>query len=214
MPSDRIDDRSRHPKPVLGLCGAPGSGKSAVAAVLAGLGCAVLDADALARAALEEPAVRASLAKRWGGGVFQPGGAPDRAAIAAKVFADPAERAWLESVIHPLVRRGREAGRLAAFADPNALAVVEDCPLLFEMGLDAGCDAVFFVDAPREQRLARVAARGWTEEELARREKSQWPLDTKRGKSDHVVSNDAGREVLAHRVREVFGAFMASWRAS
>lgn len=210
MPSPPVP----HPKPVLGLAGAPGAGKSAVARELAGLGCAVLDADAMARAALEGVEARAQLAARWGAGVFAADGSPDRAAIAAKVFAAPEERAWLEALVHPLVGAMREAGRRAAFADPGSLAVVEDCPLLFEAGIAASCDAILFVDAPLKARQARVAVRGWAPEELARRENAQWPLDTKRGSADHVVVNDQGTEVLSRRVREVFEAVMASWRVS
>lgn len=167
----------------------------------------------MARAALDLPQVKAQLADRWGAGVFLPEGAPDRAAIAARVFSDPAQRAWLEGLVHPQVRARREQARAAAFADPATLAVVEDCPLLFETGLDAGCDAVIFVDAPLELRLARVAGRGWGAAELARREKSQWPVDSKRVKADHVVVNDAGRDMLSCRVREVFGACLASWQS-
>ena len=79
--------------------------------------------------------------------------------------------------------------------DPQVLAYAWDTPLLLEVGLGPQCDAVVFVDAPLEQRLARVRARsGWDEGELLRREKSQMPLDTKKALSDYVVTNaaDAG----------------------
>ena len=72
----------------------------------------------------------------------------------------------------------------------GARAVIVDAPLLFEAGVDAECDCVVFVDAPREQRLERVRqTRGWDEPELSRREASQLPLDEKRRRSQHIVDN-------------------------
>ena len=204
-----------HPKPVIGLCGAPGAGKSQVAAAFADLGCVILDSDALARGALAEPAVVAQLLERWGAGVIQPCGLPDRPAIAHKVFGAPAERAWLESLIHPRVRAARLSGRAAAFANPKVPAVVEDCPLLFEVGIAPECDAVVFIDAPREIREARVlSTRHWTPDELARREAAQWPLDTKRKGADYVLANDADLEILKTRVGELFSGLLSSFSKS
>lgn len=69
--------------------------------------------------------------------------------------------------------------------------MIVDAPLLFEAGLDAECDAVIFVDAPRAVRLERVRAnRGWSPEELERRESAQLPLQTKRERADYCVVND------------------------
>jgi hypothetical protein len=71
-------------------------------------------------------------------------------------------------------------------------AYVWDTPLLLETGLNRQCDVVVFIDAPREQREARVAwQRGWDAAELARREKLQMPLDKKRELSDDVIVNTA-----------------------
>ncbi len=199
------------PKPVLGLAGAPGSGKSAVAKALSALGCAVIDADAMAREALEMPKIKAELHMKWGEGVFEASGAPDRQAIAKRVFDSPGERHWLECLIHPQVHARRQALRLQAVGNPQVVAVVEDCPLLFEMGINEHCDAVLFVDAPLADRQRRVwATRGWLPEVLAQRENSQWPLDIKRKKSDYLLSNDADLVVLRQRVGRILDAFLAS----
>ena len=184
-------------KPVIGLVGMPGAGKSTVAAAFAAEGCAVIDADRLAREAMRQHDLIEAVAARFGEGVRDEGvrdehGGIDRQALAAVVFDDPAARRWLEALIHPIVHRGREAERIAAFADPAVVAVVEDCPLLIEVGLEAGCDAVVLVDVSEEVRRARVlAGRGWDAAELARREGSQLPLDIKRERADYVVRNDA-----------------------
>jgi dephospho-CoA kinase len=79
-----------------------------------------------------------------------------------------------------------------AGANPQVVAFVWDTPLLFETGLNRACDAVVFVEAPFEQRLARVkTSRGWEETELLRRQNLQWGLDKKREMSDHRVTNTA-----------------------
>ena len=185
--------------PVIGLAGGIGAGKSAVARVMAELGCVVSDSDALARAALERDDVRAQLVSWWGDGVVGVDGTVDRGAVARIVFGDEAERLRLEALVHPLVRvsRGEAIERAEA---AGARAFVIDAPLLFEAGLDAECDVVVFVDAPRAVRLARVRQhRGWDEAELARRESAQLGNDEKRRRADVVVAigEDAG---LASRV--------------
>jgi dephospho-CoA kinase len=189
--------------PVIGLAGGIGAGKSIVAAALGDLGCVVIDSDAQAKTVLERPEVRDELVRWWGRGVMGADGGIDRKAVAKIVFADERERKRLEALVHPLVRVKR-AELARAARDSGAAAVVVDAPLLFEAGVDAECDAVIFVDAPREIRLARVRARsGWDDAELERREKSQWPLESKRARSDFVVVNDGPPDVLAARVASV-----------
>jgi len=188
---------------VIGLAGGIGSGKSTVARLLAELGCVVSDSDAEAKACLGRPEVRAALVGRWGDRVLGADGAVDRGAVARIVFVDPGERAWLESVIHPLLRGVRESARRAA-AEAGAAGFVIDAPLLFEAGLDGECDAVIFVECPRAERLRRVASsRGWDESELSRREKAQWPLDEKRRRSDYFVQNAGDPDALRAGVREI-----------
>ena len=94
-------------------------------------------------------------------------------------------RRTFERAIARTVRRGKARG------------VVLDAAVLLEAGWDSLCDRVIFIDAPREQRLARVAeGRGWTESTLEARERAQLPLDQKRQRADEVVLNDAGPEAL------------------
>lgn len=184
--------------PTIGLAGAIGAGKSAVARILAEAGCAVADADAAVREILAEPEVAATLRSWWGPRVIAADGSVDRGAIAGIVFEDPSERRRLESLLHPLVAARRAATFAAAGEAP---ARVIDAPLLLEAGLDRECDLVLFVDAPRELRLRRLReSRGWEEAELDRRERAQWPLDRKRARADHVISNDADLASLRIRV--------------
>jgi dephospho-CoA kinase len=197
-------------KPVIGIAGGIGSGKSFVAKLFGEAGCAVIDSDAQVRAAYQAPAVKLALREWWGGAVFRPNGEINRAEIARRVFADEAERRRLEALIHPLVATARDKQMEAAANDPQVVAYVWDTPLLFETGLNEKCDAVVFVDAPLEQRLRRVAeTRGWDEDELRRRQKLQWPLDRKGQISDHVLTNTADADYARGQVREVLSRILA-----
>ncbi|MEO1007840.1 MAG: dephospho-CoA kinase [Planctomycetota bacterium] len=172
---------------VLGLAGGIGSGKSAVASILAELGFWVSDSDAGVRTLLARPDVRARVVAALGDGVVRDGRL-DRRAIAARVFGDDAARRALEAILHPMLHAER-ADLLRRAAESGVRGVVVDAPLLFEAGVDAECDAVLFVETPRAERLARVRRRGWDEAELDRREAAQMPLDEKRRRSTAVVPN-------------------------
>lgn len=197
-------------KPVIGIAGGIGSGKSYVARLFAELGCAVIDSDAQARAAYRDPIVRDTIRSWWGPEAFLSDGEINRPALARRVFADKGERQRLEGLIHPWVAEARRREMDAAAADPQVLAYVWDTPLLFEIGLNADCDAVVFIDVHLGQRLGRVReSRGWDEAELLRREKSQWPLDKKRRISDYVVTNTADADNARGQVREVLSRILA-----
>jgi dephospho-CoA kinase len=177
---------------VIGIVGGIGSGKSFVASVFGQLGCLVVDSDRLVADAYREPTVLCRLREWWGDAAFAADGTVDRRFVASRIFTDPDARARLEALIHPLVHAQRERLMAAAAGDAGIVAFVWDTPLLFESGLHRSCDAVVFVEAPASVRLQRVQkTRGWDASELARREKSQWPLDSKREMSDYQISNAA-----------------------
>jgi dephospho-CoA kinase len=196
---------------VLGVAGGIGSGKSTVARALAALGWVVIDSDEQAAAALATDEVRRTLVSWWGPGVLDASGGVDRGAVGKIVFADAAQRARLEGLIHPMIARRRreiiENSRDAQGKPP--VGVVFDAPLLFEAGLAGECDAVVFVDAPREVRLARVKARrGWDEAELTRREAAQWPLEKKRAASRFVVDNRGDVDEVSRQVARIAGILL------
>lgn len=185
---------------VIGVAGGIGSGKSSVARAFAALGCVVIDSDAEVRSLLTREGVKRELASWWGPGVLDGSGEVDRGAVARIVFTDPVQRARLEGFLHPMLRTNREMMKRRAAA-AGAPALILDAPLLFEAGLSEECDAVIFVEAPRQTRLDRVREkRGWSEEELDRREKSQMPLEEKRSRSDYVLRNDRGEDCLSEEV--------------
>src|SRR6476661_983717 len=163
----RPETRPAKGKPVIGLVGGIGAGKSAAAAALARRGGAVIDADRLGHEALEVPAVKEWLVARWGRDVLKPDGTANRRAIGGVVFRDPAELRALESVVYPVIGRRAEEEIARAQADPAVRFVVLDAAVMLEAGWSGACDHLIYVDAPRDVRLARLAARsGWTEAEV------------------------------------------------
>lgn len=189
--------------PVIGLVGGIGSGKSSVAGILRELGCVISDSDEVAHECLREPSVVSLLVDRWGDRVLAVDGGPDRSVIARIVFADESERAWLESLLHPMINLRRRSN-LESIED-DASGFVIDAPLLFEAGIESECDGIFFIDTPLNQRLERVTtSRGWSEEDLAAREARQMSLDEKRARATDVIPNDGSLEELRNHVLKAF----------
>jgi dephospho-CoA kinase len=177
---------------ILGLVGGIASGKSVVANVLRDMGALVLDADKAGHYVLRQPEVITELRKRWGDGVLDAAGQINRREVAKIVFAqgNEAERRFLESITHwrieALLREELEAIRTGD--DPPPVLVI-DAALLFEAGWDKLCDRILFVDAPRDIRLERAVARGWSAEQFAAREAAQLPPEEKRARAHIVVRN-------------------------
>lgn len=174
----------------LGLTGGLASGKSRVARALAELGAAVVDADALAREAVEPgtPGFRAVVAA-FGREYVGPDGALDRQKLGRLVFADDSARKLLEEIVHPEVKRLMEARAFALERAGNRVVVLE-IPLLYEAGLDKQVDKVIVVDAPTEVQVARAVARGGlSAEEAGRRLAVQLPREERLRRADYVVDN-------------------------
>jgi dephospho-CoA kinase len=196
-------------KPVVGLIGAIGAGKSSVAKCLAARGGFVIDADALGHEALRQPEIIATLVKRWGEDVRKPDGSLDRRAIGRIVFAKPAERSALEALVFPYIGKRTVEEIARGAADPNTRFVVLDAAVLLEAGWNNNVDRIVYVDAPRDARLARLEARsGWTDADLTAREAAQWPADVKKARADAAVVNDA----TAAGLQEQVDALLREWK--
>ncbi|HYX44521.1 MAG TPA: dephospho-CoA kinase [Acidimicrobiales bacterium] len=184
---------------LIGLTGAMGVGKSSVAGLLAARGAVVIDADDLAREAVEPsgPAYDAVVA-RFGQRVVAADGKIDRRALADLVFTDPVARADLEAIVHPVVAAAR-ARRLAELADGDDV-VVAVVPLLVEVGWDEP-DAVVVVDCPEELAVRRlVEGRGMDEADVRRRLATQASRGDRLARADYVIPNDGTPEDLAVEV--------------
>ena len=196
---------------IIGLTGNIASGKSTVAQMLAALGAPVIDADVLAREAVE-PGTQAlhQIVQRWGRGVLTEHAALDRAALRVKVFGHPDELHALNAIVHPEVGRLRDA-ELAHQRAAGTPLVVCDIPLLFEAGLTGTVDAIILVDAPVEVRLDRlVRDRGLAPGAAVQMIAAQMPAERKRAKAHYVIENTGDRDALSARVAEVWRALRSA----
>lgn len=178
----------------IGLTGGIGSGKSTVAELFRQRGAVIIDADMLARQAVEPgSAGLASLVRLVGPQILTPDGHLDRSALGRLIFADPGLRAQVEAVIHPAVWRG--ADELEAAAPPGSV-VVHMIPLLVETGQPDRYDQVIVVDIDPATQLARVQARDRLDEQQARaRLAAQASREQRLAIADLVVDNSGD---LAH----------------
>lgn len=192
-------------KPVIGLAGGIGSGKSLVARQFEQLGCAVINADDLAHQVLTQQDVIDKVVQWWGQKVLNNEGQLDRKEIGRCVFDSPDDLRKLEQLVHPRVHALRDSLRQRYEFQNAVKAIVEDCPLLFEVGLEGECDVVVFVSTDRTVRLARIKAnRGWTAKELDSRENKQLGLDIKANRADYIVDNSENEQRTFEQVRNVF----------
>lgn len=182
----------------VGLTGGLASGKSTVAARLAGLGIPVLDADRVVHDLYRPGGEGArAVAEEFGPAVLGADGSVDRARLAARAFSDPSAVARLNARVHPLViaAQARWFDELARRGEP--LGVVE-ATLLVESGGRGRYDVLVAVSAPEEVRLARALARspGATREELRARLRAQLPESERNAACDVVIRNEGSREEL------------------
>ena len=181
------------------------SGKSAVTDAWQQEGAIVVDADELARRAVEPgSAVLDKVVARFGRDVLRPDGTLDRAGVRRLVFEDEARRRDLEAILHPEIERLRQIEEERARRN-GARVIVHAIPLLFEVGLDDAFDIIVVVDAPaaaRRQRLMEL--RGLSPDEADAMIRAQMSAAEKRRRAHHVIENTGTLEDLRARAREVW----------
>ncbi|MFF2728499.1 dephospho-CoA kinase [Streptomyces sp. NPDC058008] len=192
----------------VGLTGGIGAGKSEVSRLLAHYGAVLIDADRIAREVVEPgtPGLTA-VVEAFGPEILGPDGSLNRSALGSIVFADPARRATLNAIVHPLVRaRSVELERAAG----AGAVVVNDVPLLTENGLAPLYDLVVVVDAKPATQLDRlVRLRGMTEADARARMDAQATREERLAIADLVIDNDGSLEDLEPRVRTVWSELTA-----
>ena len=188
---------------IIGITGGIASGKSTFTRALAEIrGASIFDSDACARELLDsDPAVREAVIRDLLPTAYRPDGTPDRAAIRAIVFSDPAAKARLEAILHPLVRARRQA--LADDARVEGRDLLVDIPLLFETSASSGFDLIVTVACSLENQTRRAMSRGLTLAQVQQIVASQWSNAQKIAQSDFVIWNDGSLRMLQAQAEEL-----------
>ena len=191
-------------KPVIGVLGGIGSGKSTVAAEFAKLGCKVIDADEIAHELLDEPAVKEKIIASFGRSILDSDGKIDREKLAEVVFADARKLSSLNEIIHHLVLQRAEELIKQYNRRNQVKAIVLDMPLLVEVGWNKRCDKLIFVDCEQKIRLKRAKKMGFDKNQVKIRENFQISLDNKANLADNMIENNSDFSAMAKQVAGIF----------
>ena len=174
-----------------------GCGKSTAAALFAGHGFILLDADQVVRdELLTEPDVKSALATKFGPGILTPEGRVDRGRLAAEVFTDVAKLRWLEELLHPRLN----ARWRALFAASHGQKFIVEVPLLFEQGMENWFDFTICITSECATQIRRLELRGIPPQLARQRLAQQLPLPRKCELADFVILNDGSLEFLREQV--------------
>lgn len=192
----------------VGLTGGIGSGKSAVADLLAQQGAAIIDTDQIAHS-LTAPggAAMPPIAEQFGDSFLTPEGALDRAAMRERVFSDAAAKRQLEAILHPLIR---QQTRIEAERVPGSYLVFV-VPLLVESGQwKDSVDRVLVVDCSEALQLERVMRRSQLSAEQVRAiMATQASREARLAVADDVIVNDQALDTLEQAVVALHQRYLA-----
>jgi len=198
---------------IIGVLGGIASGKSVVTTELKNLGATVFDADRAGHKVLQQPPVIPQLVDRFSVGILDSQGQIDRKQIAKRVFGKTSEHSAalrdLERITHPLISQELDQS-LAQARIAQVPAFVLDAPVMIKAGWDTKCDEMIYVDALRENRLARAQQRGWTVQDFDDREANQEKLDQKRRLATFIVDNNGALEDLQDQVRRFWKSHIST----
>ena len=173
---------------VLGLTGGIGCGKTAVSNMLAELGITIVDADIIARQVVE-PGTEGlnAIVKHFGTNILNEHGALNRSELRARIFSNAEQKAWLNALLHPLIRTKLITDLKNAQSD----YVVLVAPLLFENELDSYCDRTLLIDVPVEIQITRTTKRDNISTEQAKQIiDAQMSRENKQQKADDILNNN------------------------
>jgi len=195
-------------KPIIGILGGIGSGKSTVAAEFAKLGCKVIDADKIAHELLDSKSVKEEIVGLFGKAVLDSSGRIERKKLAGVVFASGDKLDSLNGVIHPLVL-ARAEELIEQYNQQNqVMAIVLDMPLLVEVGWAKRCDRLIFVDCEQKIRAERAKKKDFDENQVKIRENFQISLDNKASVADNAVDNNSDFSALVRQIADIFSDIM------
>jgi dephospho-CoA kinase len=195
----------------IGLTGGIACGKTTVANLFAALGATIVDTDLLAREVVAPgSALLPQIAAHFGPAILAADGSLDRRELRSRVFADPAERRWLEELTHPAIHALTDE-RCNAAPGPYSIVAI---PLLVETGAAGRFDRVLVVDCEPEVQLARLIARdGTTREEAQRMLAAQAPREARLAVANEVIHNDGDMASLRDQVEKLHRQYVQAAKA-
>lgn len=191
---------------VIALTGGIGAGKSTVAQFFSELGAVVVDADQLARIAIERGSEGFDEVVTAFGQSIISNGDIDRRALAAIVFKDPQAKADLEAIIHPRVQK--LFAQAVAESDPS-IPMIYEIPLLVETDTASKFDYVITVEADEDLRISRLLSRGMFISDIKARLANQVPAEKRIGIADVVIRNDGDDDHLLRQVENLWEGALA-----
>ena len=186
---------------VIGLTGGIGSGKSLAAEYFADLGALVIDADQLARSAIERGSTGFDEVVTVFGDSILKNGDIDRRALGELVFKDPELKSKLENIIHPWVRNEFEEAVTSLKGDE---VLVYEIPLMFETNAQDRFDVVITVEAAMDNRISRLRAKGLHISEIESRIAAQATREQRESIADFLIENDGSEDDLLRKVENIW----------
>ena len=188
---------------LVGLTGRTGSGKSIAREVFEECRYKVIDADSLAREAIDYKIVKGDILAAFGVDLLKADGEIKRGELAKRAFKNEDSVKTLNSIIHPHIA-SVFLSRLKTLSEEGNKKILFDAPQLFEAGLDIVCDSIIAVGASEELRIARITERdGITEEMAKRRLNIQFSDGFFKENCDYFIENNSSVEKLKAEVREI-----------
>jgi len=197
---------SQYSRFIVGLTGGIGSGKTTVANLFSRQGIEIIDADEISRALVKtgSPALEAII-KHFGSSITDAEGNLDRKQLRELVFADNAEKEWLENLLHPLVRQEIQR-QVAASSSQYVIIVV---PLLLESENYSDVDRILVIDVPEDVQLERIKKRDGSSETLARSMMdAQMKREGRLESADDVISNNSSMDSLEKQVKNLHHQYL------
>ncbi len=192
---------------VVALTGGIGSGKSLVANYFFSLGAEVIDADQLARQAIERGSEGFDeVLTAFGDGILKDGDI-DRRALGELIFSDPDKRKLLEGIIHPRVQQALADARKSLVDDQ---ILIYEIPLLVETNAASKFDLVITVEAPLDTRIDRLKKRGLLQSEIEKRIANQVTPEARKAVANIVIENNGSEEELLRKVETIWEELNAS----
>jgi len=202
-------------KPLVGVTGIIGSGKTTVSRLFGKLGAAIFDADVAARKSTEDVEIISRIGKTFGNQIFDSNGILDRKKLANIVFSSKGKLQQLNSIVHPHVRK-----QMWSFVEvqqelAEVALIIIDSPLIYETGLYTHLDFIVVVSSDIEACIQRVQQRnGLSREEIQDRLSRQIPLEKKIKRADFNIDNNNPVKSLNKHVQSVFTNIMRKWESN